>query len=110
MTKYEGQYIEYISPYIVGEVLDVLKEKLGVTGALLGEAEGFLADLFISMDPPPLAEPVNFQDEKDIPILWLVAAVHADFLITGDKALFDLKQFAQTAIIYPTQFWKLEQI
>jgi putative PIN family toxin of toxin-antitoxin system len=46
------------------------------------------------------------RDRDDNNILHLAKTIHADFIITGDKDLLDLKFFKQTEIVSPGPFSK----
>jgi putative PIN family toxin of toxin-antitoxin system len=50
------------------------------------------------------------RDLKDNKFLELAKAVNADFIISGDKDLLDLKSFENTQIVTPNQFNKLQGI
>ena len=53
---------------------------------------------------------LKFKDKKDIPILQTAISANCNLLITGDKALLELKKIKNVLIIRPADFWKNEQI
>lgn len=50
--------------------------------------------------------PSSCRDRKDNIVLECAAAVKADFIVTGDKDLLELKSFGKTLILTPAQFLK----
>jgi putative PIN family toxin of toxin-antitoxin system len=52
----------------------------------------------------PVIKVVASRDPKDNPVLECAVAGQADFIVTGDKDLLDLKSFRGIKIITPRQF------
>jgi uncharacterized protein len=58
----------------------------------------------------PAEVPANAcRDLNDLPILGTALAVKADYLVTGDKDLLDLKKFNSIPILTPRAFFDLLQ-
>ncbi len=97
----------YISPYILAEVDRVLAGKFGADTEKRRRSRRLLeAPCRIEPDPKPnpKKDPVC-RDPKDLPILRLALAVHADLLVTGDQDLLTMKDLRGISIVTPSQFW-----
>lgn len=57
---------------------------------------------------PFAVEMKALRDKDDLQILGTAAACKAEVLITGDKELLSLRNFKQTPILPPSQFWAWE--
>lgn len=97
-----------LSPAILSEFREVLLSKKFQFSR--GLVEGFIQYLSRyskiiqenAVSVPPCSDP---GDQK---ILALCQTVQADFLITGDQELLDLKKVGATVIIRPGEFWKAQ--
>ena len=49
------------------------------------------------------------RDEEDLHILGLAEKMQVNFIITGDRDLLVLKNFRQTSIVTPREFWEIEK-
>ena len=92
----------FISRFILEELELKLTQKFNVPKNRIRPLVEFLkkrADLLhVKADPD-----IDFKDKKDIPILSLVRACKAHYLITGDKALLSLKKFGSTLVLNPRE-------
>lgn len=95
----------FISPYILGEIDRVLAHKIGATKQERERVQRWLQGVCQVLDPPA-RKALVCPDPKDLPILWLTLAVHADLLVTGDRDLLDLKEVRGIKIVPPSLFWR----
>ena len=95
----------FISDYIIEEVSRVLTRKIGATTAERTQVQNWLENVCQIVNPPPIKN-LSCPDPKDIPILWLALAVHADLLVTGDHDLLQLKERQGMKIVTPALFWR----
>jgi len=101
------QFRLFISPFILQEFERVLIRKIAVpkgetrdTVRLVSEA----ADVILH--PPELETPIC-RDSNDDKVLACSLAAKADYLVTGDADLLDLRSFQNTLIISPRDFESL---
>ena len=95
----------YISEFILREVEEKLLNKFGVE---VEKVEFILSEISSTciVAVPIGAMPEICRDADDNNILHLAKTIEADFIITGDKDLLDLKFFKKTEIISPANFSK----
>jgi putative PIN family toxin of toxin-antitoxin system len=90
------------SPFIINEIERVLTRKFGwrmeVTREVINDIQGFS---LIVNPPETLAVIKNLSDNR---ILECAVAGGADYLISGDHHLTDLKTFESINIVTPTEF------
>jgi putative PIN family toxin of toxin-antitoxin system len=97
----------FISGYILEEVDQFLVRKIGADAEERRRVRRWLEGVCrVEEDPRPnpKKDPVC-RDPKDIPILRLALAVHADLLVTGDQDLLTMKELRGISIVTPSQFW-----
>jgi putative PIN family toxin of toxin-antitoxin system len=93
-----------ISQFIVDELARKLREKFGFPENEITEVrDSILAESEIVS--PAEIPPTACRDPNDLPILGTAVAGRIDVLITVDKDLLDLRQYAGIPIIRPGQFW-----
>ena len=97
----------YISPYILAEVDRVLSAKFGADEEERRRVRRWLEDSCrLEQDPKTdTKKDPTCRDSKDLPILRLALAVHADLLVTGDQDLLILKEVRGILIVAPARFW-----
>lgn len=90
------------SPFIINEIERVLTQKFGwqmeVTREVINDIQGFS---HVVNPPETLAVIKNLPDNR---ILECAVAGEADYLISGDHHLTDLKTFGTIDIVTPTEF------
>jgi len=94
------------SPKIAEEYLDVISRP-NVKKYIKNEENIFIVlDLIKTycVDDPILIDEPNLRDAKDLYLLSLAKASNADFLLTGDSDLLDLRKYNQTEIISFSKF------
>ena len=97
----------FISGYILAEVDRVLSGKIGADPEERRRVRRWLENV-CRLEPDPKPNPKKdpaCRDPKDIHILRLALAVHADLLVTGDQDLLVLKEVRGISIVSPSQFW-----
>ena len=95
----------FISKFILGELEEKLLLKFNIENSKVGYILSEIASTCIVAVPKGLV-PEICRDVDDNNILHLEKTIHADFIITGDKDLLDLKFFKKTEIISPADFAK----
>ena len=94
-----------LSPYLLEEFRStLLSEKFNFPSPLVEAFVDYLQQYSTVVGEEKLN--ISFSDAQDIPILALCQTVKADFLVTGDGGLLDLKKIGRTLIIRPSGFWK----
>ncbi len=103
-----GEMTLCLSPPIVEEYTAVL-ERLGLAGeSELAELLALFArgiHVLFAAKPPKLK--VVHADPADDKFIECAAALKADFIVTGDKALRDVKNYMGITILSPLEFIKL---
>lgn len=97
----------YISPYILAEVDRALSGKFGADTEKRRRSRRLL-EAACRIEPDPKPNPGKdpaCRDPKDVPVLRLALAVHADLLVTGDQDLLILKEVRGIQIVTPSRFW-----
>jgi len=98
------QYEEiYISDFILDELSEKLSEKFQIKGKELAAIRRHI-DSTTKLVFPSGKIPEICRDKDDNNILHLAKAINADFIITGDKDLLEIKVFKQTRIVSPKEF------
>jgi uncharacterized protein len=107
----EGKIINFTTKEILSEVQDVLgREKIKACLAV-GTGDFVLCNLrekSLLVFPDRKIEAVR-QDQADNRFLECAAAAKADFIISGDKHLLQLKRFGSTQIVSPKEFLVLNK-
>ena len=91
-------------PFILKELEAVLLKKLSATKAETGQLLRIIAEAISALVQP--AQPVSriCRDPDDDHILSCAIAASADYLVTGDADLLDLREFRGTRIVAPRDF------
>ena len=93
-----------VSAEIVGEYIEVLKRpKFGLTSAFLTQWSDLIALRTIVLPSPPFE--ISFpRDPKDAIFLAAALSGGADYLVTGDTALLQLRSSIPTRIVSVAEF------
>ena len=91
-----------ISKEIIHEVLGVLAHKFSRNSEELSRTAVFLSDLAELVAPRHHLAVLD--DEPDNRILECAVAGHADVIVTGDRAMLDLKRYEEIRIVSLRQF------
>ena len=102
-----GAFFLCLSPGIVDEYVTVLR-RLGLDGEdELGELLALFArgeHILFAAQPPELS--VVKADPADDKFIECAVALEAEVIITGDKALLDIRNYTGIRILSPTEFLK----
>lgn len=98
----------YTSPFIMGELKDVLSSKLHLSASRITEISEFLMSNLELVEAGGLEEKVCRDPDDDFVLAGAFAA-KADCLITGDEDLLVLKEYKGVRIINPSDFWRFEK-
>lgn len=104
----EGKFTFYSSPALLAEFEDVLNRKKFLKK--LKEAQVLARDLTLGYAAlskvilPKKISPVILEDPKDDEVLACALAAKADFIISGDSHLKDLKKYQEIPILSAAAF------
>jgi putative PIN family toxin of toxin-antitoxin system len=94
-----------ISPPLLSELEEVLREKFGIPFHLIPEYLQILKQDAISSSPSNLPD-VDLKDKDDLPLLSSALNGKAELFVTGDQELLHLKKIGDMQIISPRGFWQ----
>ena len=99
-----------VTPEIFTEYVDVLQRPdFALSQETLARWTGLLVMRTVNIGSPPRV-PEFPRDPKDAPFLAAALATRADFLITGDKDLLQVKNLVTTRIVTVAEFARLFEI
>jgi uncharacterized protein len=98
----DGRVNLCISKEIIHEVLGVLAQKFSKGPEELSRTAVFLSELAELI--VPRKKLAILEDEPDNRILECAATAHADVIVTGDRAMLDLKEYQDIRILSLRQF------
>jgi len=101
-------HVIVLSNFILDELRAVLSEKFSFNAAECREVLALLRSRCIFVQPAQLRTPAC-SDPDDDPIIGTAIAGNCDCLVTGDKALQELKAYGRTAVVSPGDFWRFEE-
>ena len=81
-----------------------LAEKLRLRGQTVAEVMGTYRAVAQIVEPAVVELPATLRDPKDLSVLRCAVGATADAIVTGDKDLLVLKEFADIPIVTPRQF------
>ena len=99
-----GQFELISCPFILREFEAVLLKKLSATRVETRQALRILAETISGLVQPDPLVPGICRDPDDDNILSCAIAASADYLITEDSDLLDLREFRRTRIMSPQDF------
>jgi len=88
---------------LLDEIRRNLRLKIKLPAMTLNEIDEFLREHGVMANPAPL-HPDVCRDPEDVKVLGLAVASGADYIVTGDKDLLDLKKFQGIPILTPRSF------
>ena len=101
------QYVLCISPELKAEIIDKLRSKFDLpltTVEIIEDALDLNSEKYIP------GKKVNLcRDPNDNFLLELALESRADYLVSGDKLVLELKQYKYTKIITPKEFLRILQ-
>jgi uncharacterized protein len=90
---------------VMAELARVLASKMRVPQPLIDQFGALLrAEAHIVSAAPPL--PLELRDPDDLPVLAEGLAGGADYLVTGDKDLLEVRELRSMAILTPRLLWE----
>ena len=90
---------------VLGELRQVLRDKMGVPCAIVDSTERFLREQGAVVGRRiPLA--IELCDPDDVPVLEEALASEADVLVTGDRDLLEVAGRVRIEITTPRGFWE----
>jgi len=102
----EGAIQLVLSEAIVDEISRVLREKFGWAEGSIALAWERISDFTEQVKPERRIDVVR-EDPTDNRILECAEAGRCEYLVTGDKHLLKLGQFAATKIVKPAEFLEI---
>jgi len=81
-----------------------LAERLRARGQTVAEVMRTYRAVAQIVEPAPVEMPAALRDPKDLPVLRCAVGAKADAIVSGDKDLLVLKEFAGIPILTPRQF------
>lgn len=96
----------FVTVPILEEVLRVLQYKFGWNKGMLGEAAATMPEAAMLIEPTEKISVIQ-KDRADDKILEAAVASGADFIISGDSHLLELKRFRSIKIVDATEFLHL---
>ena len=100
-----GEIANFTSRHIVNETRRILIDKFFWTGEKVEAAEGWLKTFSKLVDPKNRISVID--DDPDNRILECAVEGQADFIISGDHHLTDLKDYQGIKIVAPSTFLAL---
>lgn len=98
----DGRVTLCLSREIIHEVLGVLAKKFSKDPEELARTAVFLSDLADVVAPRKKLKVLK--DDPDNRVLECALTAHADIIVTGDRAMLDLKKFRGTRILSLRRF------
>ena len=98
------QFFLLTSPFILKELEAVLLKKLSATKGETRQVLRILAEAISALVQPDQSVSGIFRDPDDDHILSCTLAANADYLVTGDSDLLELREFRGTRIVAPRDF------
>ncbi len=100
------QHEIYICDYLLLELTEKFEKKLKLSRKVNNDIMNYLTEVATLQNPPTLSHQVC-RDKNDDIILSLAETVKAQFLISGDNDLLEIKKYKNTRIITPREFWEI---
>ncbi len=100
-----GGHEVVVSALILNELEQKLRQKIKAPEPTIREIRSYL-EKHCLLDRPVPVPAGACRDPKDLPILGLAAAAHAEYLVSGDMDLLVLKRYHESAILSPRQLYE----
>jgi len=100
------EYELVLSNEIVDEFKEVINKKFNELTIVEGEFIKFIQDNFTIINPEKKLNIVK-DDATDNKIIECAVAAKADFIISGDKHILDLRKYKNIKILNPSDFLKM---
>ncbi len=101
-----GEFEIYVSPFILQEFQEKLKTKLSLSQKEIREIMALLKQLVKIVDPERqrIKIPNICRDKDDDLVIACGLASKADYIVTGDRDLLEIKEYKAIKIINPRKF------
>jgi len=101
-----GEFTALVCPFILREFKEKLKKKFQIKPLYTKEALELInsACTLVLQEDFKVPEKIYLRDQSDINVLLCALSGDADFLVTGDKVLLEIKTFQEIEIITPRDF------
>lgn len=111
LDRAESSFTLVLSPSILEELARTLRKPKFRRRLAEADIEPLMVRLRLvsAQVPGRLVVPVFEPDPDDTHILACAAEAQADYLVTGDQALLELRQYGSTTIVSPRSFLDLLQ-
>lgn len=93
-----------ISQHILTEVNSTLQKKVKLPKRIVNDITNYLKDTAETVKAETIDNSVC-RDKDDLPIIGTATKGDADFIVTGDADLLELKSYHGIDIITPREFW-----
>ena len=93
----------FISDFIFGEVKEKLIKKIKLPSKTVDEIISYLGEQAIVTNPKNLVSDICRDPDDDI-IISLGIAAKAEYIVTGDRDLLDIGQYASLHMVSPKEF------
>ena len=100
------RYTIMISDFILAEVSRILQDRFKMPSKNVKTIVDYLQEFCVITSYQKLPKRIC-RDPYDDEILALAISSEADYIITGDKDLLDLKDYQSIQIVSPRQFWAI---
>ena len=93
----------FISDFILGEIKEKLIKKIKLPPETVDEIISYLGEQAIVINPKNLVSDIC-RDPDDDNIISLGLAAKAEYIVTGDRDLLDIGQYASLHMVSPKEF------
>ncbi len=103
---HQGAFTVAVSKKILDEIKSVLKEKFHWTDKQIADVIKYIKEIASVMNPN-ISLNIIKEDPADNKIIECAVASNASFIVSGDKHLLSVKEYAGIKIVSPIAFLKL---
>jgi putative PIN family toxin of toxin-antitoxin system len=97
---FEREYVIILSPEILDEAIDKLRHKFNVPENRIQDLIRILVTFSFVVEPTEKINAVK-ADPDDNKIIECAACSNADYIVSGDRHLLDLKEYKSIKIVTP---------
>ena len=91
---------------IIIETYEKLQKKIKIQDKIIQKLIGFLRNHSTIIKPQDV-DPDYCRDKNDLMVLGTAMSGNAEYIISGDKDLLDIKTFKNIPIVNPRSFWEI---
>jgi putative PIN family toxin of toxin-antitoxin system len=108
LSRANKRYFDlYSSSFLISEFQEALQTKIRASKSEIKALTDLLIEVITLADPTEGQERQargTCRDKEDDPVLACALACKADYLVTGDRDLLEIKKFHKTKIVSPREF------